>query len=381
MTNRSNITPGNSRYPTDLLSGIMDSGLMDTAEKILSNQRLEFEDGLALLKSNDLLGVGVLARHVRTQRHGDKAFFIANHHLNYTNICINACRFCAFQRPKGHKDGYILSPDQAARRIASAQMDNLREVHLGGAINPELGLDYYVEMLEKLTAARPDIKLKAFTAVEIDNIATQAGLSIRQTLERLKQAGLQAMPGGGAEVFSDRVRERLFPNKIDHRRWLDIHGQAHALGIGTNATLLFGHIETLEERVDHFIKLRNQQDKSGGFRAFISLAFHPANTEIGKLPGPTGVDILKTIATARLMLDNFEHIKAYWIMLGVKLAQVALSFGADDLEGTIIREEITHEAGAETAKGMSRNDLIELIKEAGFRPFERDTFHHEVEAA
>lgn len=370
-----------SNSARNTLSRLTDPALEGPASRVLAGERLTFEDGLALLRSPDLLGVGSLALHARRQRHGDKAFFIANHHLNYTNICVNGCKFCAFQRPEGHADGYLMTPEEAAQRIASAEMDDLREVHLVGAINPNPGLDYYLEMLTRLTAARPDIKLKAFTAVEIDNIAQRAGLGIRETLERLYVAGLRAMPGGGAEVFSDRVRERLFPNKIDSHRWLEIHGIAHGLGIGTNATLLFGHIETLEERVTHFIKLREQQDASGGFKAFIPLAFHPANTEIGRLPGPSGVDILKTIACARLMLDNFEHIKAYWIMLGPKLAQVALSFGADDMEGTIVREEITHQAGAATAKGMSRAELIELIREAGFTPFERDTFHRQVEAA
>jgi aminodeoxyfutalosine synthase len=247
-----------------------------------------------------------------------------------------------------------------------------------GAINPQPDFSYYVDLLHALKAVSPEIKLKAFTAVEIHHIAKKAGISWEECLIALRDAGLSALPGGGAEVFSERVREELFPSKIDADTWLAIHATAHRLGIGTNATLLFGHIETLPERVEHLLRLRKQQEETGGFRAFIPLVFHAPNTSLSHLPGPTGIDILKTIATSRLILDNFPHIKAYWIMLGLKLTQVALHFGADDLEGTIVQEKITHEAGADTAAGLSRTELEDLIADAGFLPVERDTFHHAV---
>ncbi len=367
--------------PTDVLARMSDPELRKAGEKFFAGQRLDFDDGLALLATDDLNGLGRLALAERRRRYGEKAFYIANHHLNYTNVCVNGCKFCAFQRPQGHAEGYLLSPEEAAERIAAAEIDGLKEVHLVGAINPEPEFDYYLNLLRALAAARPGIKLKAFTAVEIDHIAAKAGLSIAECLARLQAAGLEAMPGGGAEVFSERVRKRLFPRKISGDRWLEIHAVAHELGLGTNATLLFGHLETLKERVEHLLTLRDLQDESGGFRAMIPLAFHPTNTELGRLPGPTGTDILKTIAACRLILDNFPHIKAYWVMLGPKLTQVALSFGADDLEGTIVKEKITHQAGARTAEGMSRSELEALIREAGYTPMERDTFHRAVEAA
>jgi aminodeoxyfutalosine synthase len=247
-----------------------------------------------------------------------------------------------------------------------------------GGCHPHLEMGYYRELLMALCGTKPGLKLKAFTAVEIDHIAVKAGTSSLECLKQLKADGLSAMPGGGAEVFSERIRESLFPRKISADRWLEIHGEAHSLGIGTNATLLFGHMETLEERIEHLLRLRRQQDSTKGFRAFIALPFHPENTPLAHLPGPTGVDILKTIATARLILDNFSHIKAYWVMLGLKLTQAALHFGADDLEGTIVKERIAHQAGAATVPGLTRNRLVEMIKEAGLVPVQRDTFHQPI---
>jgi aminodeoxyfutalosine synthase len=357
----------------------MDRALADVARKFFEGERLDLADGLTCLRTNDLLGLGFLASAAKRARFGDRAFYVINHHLNYTNICINGCKFCAFHRVRGAKEGYVLTPDEAAEKIASAGVEGLREVHLVGAINPELEFSYYLELLRALRSVSPNLRLKAFTAVEIDHIAKKAGLSWSDCLSALQEEGLSAMPGGGAEVFSQRVRETLFPSKIGADTWLAVHGAAHKLGIGTNATLLFGHIETLEERVNHLVRLREQQDETGGFRSFIPLVFHTANTSLAHLPGPTGVEILKTIATARLMLDNIPHIKAYWVMLGMKLAQTALHFGADDLEGTIVQEKITHQAGATTAAGLSRSELEDLIVSAGFRPTERDTFHRNVE--
>ena len=362
-----------------LVDKLRDSGLRGIAGKLARGERLDRQDGLSCFEANDLCGLGQLALAVKKHRHGNRAFFIANHHLNYTNVCENRCRFCAFHRPLGSPDSYAMTSEEAARRIADSPVSDLREVHLVGGCHPVLDLSYYLDLLRAIARTRPGVKLKAFTAVEIAHMANKTGLSCQECLSRLKEAGLVAMPGGGAEVFSDRLRDELFPHKIDAREWLSIHATAHRLGIKSNATLLFGHLETWAERVDHLIRLREQQDESGGFQAFIALPFHPANTPLKDLPGPTGVDILKTIATARLLLDNIPHIKAYWVMLGPKLTQTALHFGADDLEGTIVHERIAHEAGAHTETGLTVAELVELIREAGCEPVERDTFHQPLE--
>ncbi len=306
---------------------------------------------------------------------------MANHHINYTNICVNGCKFCAFHRSQGSPEGYLLKPEEVAAQIHRSGVSGLREVHLVGAINPEPDFTYYLDLLRAIKTVGPDIRVKAFTAVEIDHISKRASLSWSDCLAALREAGLDALPGGGAEVFSERVRRELFPSKIDSDTWLAIHATAHRLGIGTNATLLFGHIETPVERIEHLLRLRAQQDETGGFRAFIPLVFHPGNTSLSDLPGPTGVETLKTIAAARLILSNIPHIKAYWVMLGLKLAQTALHFGADDLEGTIVAEKIAHQAGAETAVGLTREDLEQLILSAGLTPVERDTFHQTIKAA
>ena len=362
-----------------LVDKLRDSGLREIARKLARGERLQQEDGLICLETTDLCGLGQLALAVKKHRHGNRAFFIANHHLNYTNVCENRCRFCAFHRPLGSAVSYAMTPEEAARRIAESPVPDLHEVHLVGGCHPALDLSYYLDLLRAIARARPGVKLKAFTAVEIAHMANQTGLSPQECLSRLKEAGLVAMPGGGAEVFSERLRDELFPHKIDAREWLSIHATAHRLGIRTNATLLFGHLETCAERVDHLIRLREQQDESGGFQAFIALPFHPANTPLKDLPGPTGVDILKTIAAARLLLDNIPHIKAYWVMLGPKLTQTALHFGADDLEGTIVHERIAHEAGARTETGLTVAQLVELIREVGCEAVERDTFHQPLE--
>lgn len=367
--------------PGSLLGRITDPALRRIGDKFFAGERLDFNDGMACLSTPDLLGLGSLACAAKRARHGDSVFYVVNRHLNYTNICMNGCRFCAFYRSPGAADGYLMSPDEAAQEVRASCANGLREVHLVGAINPEAGFSYYLDLLKAIKSQCPEVRIKAYTAVEIDRIAKLASLSWTDCLATLHDAGLDAMPGGGAEVFSPRIREQLFPTKIGADDWLGIHGAAHRLGIGTNATLLFGHIESLDERVEHLLRLRNQQDETGGFRAFIPLVFHPGNTPLAHLPNPTGADILRTIATSRLVLDNVPNIKAYWIMLGLKLAQTALHFGADDLEGTIVKEKIAHQAGAKTAAGLSREEIEHLIVEAGFVPVERDTFHQSVEAA
>ncbi len=377
MTSRSKNIFDKAFDPT----GSPDPALARVQRKLRAGGRFDAEDGLACLETRDLIGLGRMAMDDRTARFGNQTFYVVNHHLNYTNICKNNCRFCAFHRAPGASGGYTLDPAEAAEKIAGSRMEGLREVHIVGGCNPALGLDYYLDLLRSLSRARPGIRLKAFTAVEVDHIARTAGLSWRDTLIALREAGLSAIPGGGAEVFSDRVRARLFPEKIDGRAWLAIHGEAHRLGVPTNATLLFGHMETPEERIRHLLRLRAQQDETGGFQAFIPLPFLPANTGLHHLPGPTGVEILKTLAVSRLILDNIPHIKAYWVMLGIKLTQIAQYFGADDLEGTVVQENIAHQAGAGTAQGLAQSDLKAMIREAGFSPVERDTFHHRAAAS
>jgi len=355
-----------------------DPALAHVARKLSAGERLNLPDGIACLETTDLLGLAALAQEARRARFDHRAFYVVNHHLNYTNICSNRCRFCAFRREEESPDGYLLSPQEAATRISASSPSELKEVHVVGAINPEPNFSYYVDLLTAVKGAAPQAHLKAFTAVEIDHIARKGGLSWEECLIALKNAGLSALPGGGAEVFSERVKKILFPSKISAETWLGVHATAHKLGIGTNATLLFGHIETPAERVEHLLRLRDQQDETKGFRAFIPLAFHPRNTELPQLAGPTGVEILKLIATARLILDNIPHIKAYWVMLGLTLAQTALYFGADDLEGTVVSESITHQAGATTSVGLTRAELEDLIVDAGFIPTERDSFHKTV---
>lgn len=371
----------NIRYDDPLLERISHPDLGEVYRKWEAGERLNLSDGLICLETEDLLGLGQMALVARQARFGNQAFYVVNHHLNYTNVCKNDCKFCAFHRPPGSPDGYIITPREAAARIAASPMEGLREVHLVGGCSPDLDLDYYLDLLKAVSRARPGVRLKAFTAVEVDHIAQRAGLSWTETLTVLKEAGLSAMPGGGAEVFSPRIRDLLFPRKIDSQSWLMIHGEAHRLGIHTNATMLFGHMETPTERIEHLLRLRAQQDETKGFQAFIPLPFLPANTALAHLPGPSGVEILKTIAVSRLILDNIPHLKAYWVMLGLKLTQTALHFGADDLEGTIIQEKIAHQAGAETVQGLNRVELEDMIIEAGFRPVERDTFHHTVVAS
>lgn len=356
----------------------LDKKLYKINDKVVSGERLGFEDGIALYKSNDLIGVGHLADYVRRKQHGNQAFYVYNQHLNYTNICSNRCLFCAFSRQEAEKDAFTLSIEDVRTKLMERINEPVRELHVVGGLNSSLPFEYYIELLNTIKEVRPDSTIKAFTAVEIDYIARLGGLSIEDTISELKNAGLAMLPGGGAEVMSERVRKKLFSRKIDSNRWLAIMEKLHSAGLTSNATMLYGHIETLDERVEHLIKLRALQDKTKGFTAFIPLAFHSQNTRLSHLPATTAFDDLKNIALARLMLDNFSHIKAYWVMIGERLAQVALSFGADDLDGTIIEEKITHMAGAKSAKGLTRAQMEHLISSAGFTPVERDSFYKTV---
>jgi len=355
-----------------------DRNLYTIKANVHSGARLNADDGIALYKSKDMIGIGSLADYVRRQRHGKSAFYVYNQHINYTNICINNCRFCAFSRDKGESGAYAMSVDDVCSKLQERLDEPITEIHMVGGINPSLPFEYYLELLHCIKALHPQVTIKAFTAVEIDHLSKISGLNIQETITILKQAGLGMMPGGGAEILGDRVRSLLFPRKIDGSRWLSIMRQVHQAGLTSNATMLYGHVETIEERVNHLIQLRSLQDETQGFSAFIPLAFHSKNTSLSHIPATTAFDDLKNIAIARLMLDNFDHIKAYWVMIGEKLAQVALSFGADDLDGTIIEEKISHMAGATSSKGLSPQRIELMILDAGYVPVQRDSFYNPV---
>lgn len=357
----------------------MDNRLNRLHEKVQSGSRLSKEDGILIYDTPDLIGLGKIADMERRKRHGNKAFYIYNQHLNYTNVCKNQCLFCAYAKQDNEKGAYAWTMDQIEKRLLDRIDEPVNELHIVGGLNQDLPFSYYTDLLRTVKKIRPDATIKAFTCVEIDYLSNLSGLSVAETIEELKAAGLEMMPGGGAEVLNSRVHDELFPKKIGHDRWLTIVKAVHNAGIKTNATMLYGHIETAEERVDHLISLREVQDETQGFSAFIPLAFHSENTQLSHLPATTAVEDLKNIAAARLMLDNFDHIKAYWVMIGERLAQVALNFGADDLDGTIIEERITHTAGAKSAKGLTQKQMEDMILRAGFEPVERDSFYHPVQ--
>jgi aminodeoxyfutalosine synthase len=357
---------------------IEDARLKPIAEKVLANERLSLEDGLALYRTHDLLALGWLANHVREQKHGNVCYYNINRHLNPTNVCVAHCRLCAFGRDKNAPGAYTMAIEEAVRTAASGYTEAVTEFHIVGGLHPDLPFEYYCDLLRALKQRFPNVHLKAFTMVEVHYLAKIAKLSIRDTLLKLKEAGLDSHPGGGAEIFHPRVRKVICDHKTSGMMWLQIARTAHELGLQSNATMLYGHIETEEERVDHLLKLRGLQDETRGFVCFIPLAFHPENTALSHLPKPTGMLDLKNIAASRLLLDNFPHIKAYWIMLTPAIAQVALCFGADDIDGTVIEEKIYHDAGAKTAQALRRAELLRLIREAGRQPVERDTLYRPV---
>lgn len=356
----------------------IDKRLESIFSKVLKGSRLSKEDGIHIYETHDLIALGQIADHVRRSLHGNKAFYIYNQHLNYTNVCKNRCRFCAYAKDEGEKGAYVWSMDQIEKKLLERIDEPVNELHIVGGLNEDLNFEYFIDLLKTVKKIRPNATIKAFTCVEIDYLSNLAGLSLEKTIQRLKDAGLEMMPGGGAEILNSRVHEELFPKKINHERWLEIVRAVHKMGIKTNATMLYGHIETIEERVDHLIALRELQDETKGFSAFIPLAFHAENTKLSHILPTTAMDDLKNVAAARLLLDNFDHIKAYWVMIGEKLAQVALNFGADDLDGTIIEERITHTAGAKSAKGLTKDQMENMIIKAGFEPVERDSFYHPI---
>jgi aminodeoxyfutalosine synthase len=358
------------------------AGLEDVRDKVVSGERLSFEDGVRLFHCRDVAAVGALANHVRERMHGDVTWFNRNLHVNATNVCEASCIFCSFARLKtGDADAYTMSIDQAVGRVRALADAFITEVHIVNGLNPDLPFAYYTDLLRAMKAERPDVHLKAFTAVEIHYFSEKYGMTYEQVLLRLVDAGLGSLPGGGAEIFHPRARKKLCHDKVDAEGWLEVHRTAHRLGLRTNCTMLFGSIERTEERVDHLLRLRSLQDETGGFQTFIALKFHNENNRLQRLPEPTGQDCLGTLAVSRLLLDNIPHIKAYWPMLGVKLAQVSQSFGVDDLDGTVREERIYHMAGAKTPQELTRAELIELIRRAGRIPVERDTHYNVVAEA
>jgi len=351
--------------------------LEDIAEKVLAHERLSHDDGLRLYKA-DLHAVGALANHVRERLHGDLAYFNVNQHVNYTNICNKLCRFCAFQRLPGQAGAYWMTPEEAAAKVTAQLGEPVTEVHMVAGIHPKLEYSYYLELLRAVKRARPSIHVKAFTMVELDQIAKKAKKPLEQVLPELVAAGLGSVPGGGAEIFAERVHKESYHLKISGEQWLEIARKVHKAGLKSNCTMLHGHIETLEERVDHLERLRHLQDETHGFQTYIPLSFHPENSEMSHVPGPTALDELREIALGRLMLDNIPHIKAYWILMDIPIAQLALSYGADDVDGTVVEEKIYHEAGATTPQKVQRAELIRWIEDAGRVPVERDTLYNVV---
>lgn len=357
-------------------------------EKVRAGERLTFDEGLALYESRDVHLLGELASLVRHRKHGRKAFYNVNRHINYTNYCVLRCKFCSFYRPwtkDGAVDGYELSPDEVAARARQAAEAGATEVHIVGGLHPRLPFEYYLEMCRAIRAAAPGLHIKAFTAIEIIHFSRIARprLSIREVLEALREAGLGSLPGGGAEIFDERVHEEAYQNKVGEAGWFEVHREAHAIGMFSNATMLYGHVETPAERIRHLVKLREHQDESiahrkARFNAVIPLPFIPDDSELSHLPGPTGLTNLKTLAIARLMLDNFDHVKAFWIMQSPKLSQVALDWGVDDLDGTVVYYDITKREGAGTHQELNVSRIQRLIAEAGYEPVERDTLYNPV---
>ena len=349
--------------------------------KVEQGERLSFQDGVDLYRSGDLIGLGRLADRVRVRLNGNSAFYNVNRHINYTNVCVIDCQLCqgAYARKPGEDGGYAMTLDQVFGFAEQKFNDSVTEFHIVGGLNPDLPFQYYVDLLEGLKRRFPTVHLKAFTMVELDFFTRITRKPLEWVIERLKDAGMGSCPGGGAEIFAERVRPLIAGHKMSGERWLECARVLHGMGIRSNATMLYGHLETIEERVDHLVRLRELQDETAGFNCLIPLAFHPENTVLGDLPPTTGTDDLRTIAVSRLMLDNFGHIKAYWVTITPSLAQVALRFGADDLDGTIIEERIIHGAGSQTSPGMTRNQIEQLIRDAGCRPIERDTLYNPVD--
>lgn len=354
--------------------------LKDIAEKVYNQQRLSFEDGVRLFNSDDLLTVGQLANHVRERINGDITYYNVNRHLNYTNVCISDCGFCGFYRRVRHPEAYEWSVEECVEIARKAYNEGARELHIVGGLHPRLKFDYYTDLLSNLKRNFPDMHLKAFTMVELDHLATICRMTDEEVIEGLIAAGMDSCPGGGAEIFREPTRGKICAHKTSGERWIELAEKVHRHGIHTNATMLYGHIESYEDRVDHLIKLRELQDRTEGLMCFIPLAFHPEGTAISHLPGPSGIDSLKTIAVSRLMLDNVPHIKAYWVMLGKYIAQVALRFGANDLDGTINDGGTLMESYLADGNRnfLTKTEIEEMVRGAGRIPVERDTLYNPI---
>jgi len=358
---------------------IDDHRLLPILEKVRAGVRLSEEDGRTLFRSPDLLAIGYMANLVRERLHHNLTFFNVNRHINPTDVCVASCKLCAFGKKARDPKAYTMSLEEVWHRAGEGWTEAVTEFHIVGGLHPELTVDWYCEMLRGLKQRFPQVHLKAFTMVEIAYFAQRFKIPVREVLARLKDAGMDSLPGGGAEIFTERVRRIICDHKIDGSQWLEIARMAHQAGLKSNCTMLYGHIENEEDRADHLAKLRAVQDETGGFVTYIPLAFHPDNTPLEHVPKTTGFLDLKNIAIARLMLDNIPHIKAYWVMMTPRIAQVAQRFGADDIDGTVVEEKIYHDAGATTSQGLRRGELLRLIREAGREPVERDTSYNRVE--
>ncbi|MCA8939831.1 MAG: aminofutalosine synthase MqnE [Planctomycetes bacterium] len=345
----------------------------------MQGERLSLEDGVRLFETKDLAALGMAANRVREEKNGNNAYYVINRHINYSNVCWDTCRFCAFARRPGEEGGYTFSVEQILEKASKLVGTRASELHIVGGLHPYLKWEYYVDVLRGLKKMLPEVSIKIFTAVEIDWLATKFSKSLEEVIDELVEAGMDSIPGGGAEIFHPEVRKIICPRKIDAERWMHIHGLAHERGLKTGCTMLYGHIEEPWHRVDHMLRVREQQDKSGGFMNFIPLSFHPDNTEYSHIPQASGMTDLRCLAVARLMLDNIPHIKSYSVSSTLKLAQVALSYGADDLDGTIEEERIYHMAGAQTPQTTAEQRLIEAIKEAGRVAIRRDTHYNALE--
>jgi len=353
------------------------AGLSDIYAKVEQGTRLTREDGIRMIRSKELMALGAMANRVRERKNGDDAYFVRNMHLNPTNVCTADCKFCGFYRQYRHKEqGWTWSLERCLDEVRGRLDEPLTEVHIVGGHNPDYPYEFYTDLIHGIRELRPEMHVKAFTVAEYDFFAKRFKKPLDSVFREFIDAGLGSLPGGGAEVLSERVRQELYPKKISAERWLDVTRQAHRHGLRSNATMLYGHIETLEERIEHLCRLRDLQDETGGFMCFIPLAFHPENTALAHLPGPTGFDDLLTIAVSRLMLDNFDHIKAYWVMISQRIAQTALNMGADCIDGTVIEEKVVHMAGAKTPIGLTMDNLQRLIRDAGRVPVQRDSLYN-----
>ena len=355
------------------------AGLGDVYRKVQEGERLSGEDGVRLYACDQLPVLGYMANIVRERKSGDATYFVRNQHINYTNVCNKLCKFCSFYvKPKDER-GYVLTPEQVAERVRQYREMPITEIHMVGGVNPKLSYSYYLDVLRGMKEARPEAHLKAFTMIEIAQIQRMAKKPLEEVLRDLKEAGLESLPGGGAEVFSERVQSDLFWTKSDSEEWLRIAATAHRVGLPSNATMLYGHVENTEEKVYHLCRLREVQDETGGFLAYIPLSFHPERTELEHLPGPTGCLDLKEIAVGRLMLDNFPHVKTFWIMNSIEISQTALWYGADDIDGTVMDYEITRRTHDDTRQRLTQREFLERIVEVGRVPVERDSLYNVVD--